>query len=189
MVVPKLRPAAFLKARFVNSSSTSFLRGKAGLSLDGTFLGTTAVPNCSPNSAVSLPLGVDPAIQVNYAKPTVRRATTGFFNKEDCAVFTRVCRIVNTKSNPVSVTAFDQVPVSEDERLRVRILEPKGIEKDGDSAKMGEVSKRAWGQGTVKMGKNGEIKWDMTLNKGAEVRLTLEYDARIPTGQKIVGLD
>ncbi|KAL1955351.1 hypothetical protein VTO42DRAFT_8633 [Malbranchea cinnamomea] len=189
VVVPKLRPTASLKARFVNSSSTTFLRGRAGLGLDGTFLGTTTVPDCPPNAALNLSLGVDPRVQVNYAEPSVRRATTGFFNREDCAIFTRVCRLTNAKSTAVSVEVLDQVPVSEDERLRIRILEPFGLEKEGDSMKVGsEASKRAWGKGAVTLDKDGEIKWQLTLEKGAEFKLTLEYEARIPTGQKIVGL-
>ena len=189
VIIPKLRPAAFLKARFVNTSSVTFLRGKAGLSLDGTFLGTTRVPNCPPNLDINLSLGVDPGIYVDYAKPAVRRATTGFFNKEDCAIFTRVCRIRNTKHGKVNIAMFDQVPVSEDERLRIRILEPKGLDKEGDSTRLGsEISKGPWGNGKVTMGKTGEIRWDMTLEKNVEVKITLEYEAKIPTGQKIVGL-
>lgn len=209
VVVPKLRAAAFLRARITNTSSISFLRGNAGLTLDGTFLGTTSIPNCSPNSAFNLSLGVDPAIQVAYAKPTVRRATSGFFNKEDCAIFTRVCRVTNTKTTPVSISVHDQVPVSEDERLRVGILQPKGLAKEGDYVKVGEeVSTTttavaagsgsggnssnkgaSWGNGSVGMGKGGNITWQLTLEKGKAVKLTLEYEAKIPGGQKIVGLD
>jgi hypothetical protein len=200
VIVPKLRAAAFLRARVTNTSSISLLRGKAGLTLDGTFLGTTAIPSCSPDSAFSLSLGVDPGIQVTYAKPTVRRATSGFFNKEDCAIFTRICRITNTKTTPVSIAVLDQVPVSEDERLRVGILEPKGLNKEGDQVNVGpEVSTitttttargdKSWGKGTVGMGKGGNVTWQLTLEKGKAVKLTLEYEARIPSGQKIVGLD
>jgi hypothetical protein len=192
VIIPKLRPAAFLKARINNSSSVSLLRGIAGLTLDGTFLGTSTVPSCSPNTIFSLALGVDPAIQVTYAKPTVRRATSGFFNKEDCAVFTRVCRIVNTKSSAVSILILDQVPVSEDERLRINILDPKGLDKEGDMVKVNsgaESAKTKWGKGVVVMGKGGEIKWQLTIDKGKDIKLKLEYEARIPSGQKIVGLD
>ncbi|KAK2759407.1 hypothetical protein FQN54_002885 [Arachnomyces sp. PD_36] len=215
LIIPKLRPAAFLRARITNTSSISLLRGKAGLTLDGTFLGTTTIPTCSPDAIFSLSLGVDPGIQVSYAKPTVRRATSGFFNKEDCAIFTRVCRITNTKTTAVSLAVMDQVPVSEDERLRVGILEPKGLNKEGElvnvgaevgtiaaatyggantssstsPAKGGKSSDRSWGKGTVVLGKGGNITWQLTLEKGKAVKLTLEYEARIPSGQKIVGLD
>ncbi|KAI1931991.1 hypothetical protein LOZ65_001026 [Ophidiomyces ophidiicola] len=192
VAIPKLMPAAFLKAKISNTSSTTFLRGGAGLTLDGIFLGTTIIPDCCPNGTASLSLGVDPGIQVKYAKPMVRRATTGFFNKEDSALFTRACRISNTKSTAVSILVLDQIPTSEDERLRIRILEPKGLDKAGDKAKVGSeiaTSNGAWGKGFVSVGKAGEIKWELKLEKGAEVKLTLEYEARIPSGQKIAGLD
>lgn len=191
IVIPKLQPAAFLKAKITNTSSTTFLRGGAGLTLDGTFLGTTRIPDCAPNRTASLSLGVDPALQIKYAQPMVRRATTGFFNKEDSALFTRTCRITNTKSVSVSLLVLDQVPISEDVRLRICIVEPKGLAKEGDKAKIGKeiaTSKAAWGEGTVSMGKAGEIKWELKLEKGAEVKLTLEYEAKIPNGQKIAGL-
>lgn len=191
ILIPKLRPAAFLKAKIINTSSTTFLRGEAGLTLDGTFVGTTRIPDCAPKRTASLSLGVDPALQIKYAQPMVRRATTGFFNKEDCALFTRTCQITNTKSVPVTLLVLDQVPISEDERLRINIVEPKGLSKEGDKVKIGKeiaASKDAWGQGTVSMGKAGEIKWELKLEKGAEVKLTLEYEAKIPNGQKIAGL-
>jgi uncharacterized protein (TIGR02231 family) len=187
VLIPKLRPAAFLRVKVKNTSNVTLLRGKAGLTLDGTFLGSTTLPACSPDNAVNLSLGVDPSVLVTYAKPTVRRATSGFFNKEDCAVFKRVCIIKNTKSTPVSILVLDQVPVSEDERLRVNILDPKGLAEEGDKAKLD--TKGNWGKGTATMGKVGELKWEITLEKGKDVKLVLEYEAKIPSGQKIVGLD
>ena len=193
VIIPKLKPAAFLKARVTNTSTTPLLRGKAGLTVDDAFLGKATIPNCNPGVPFNLNLGVDPAIQVIYSKPKVRRATTGYFNKEDCAIFTRVCRINNTKSSPVSLVVLDQIPVSEDERIRVRLIEPKGLDK-GDSAKIGaDVSidpKRAkdWGKGTVHINKDGEIKWVITLQKTVDIRLILEYEAKIPSGLEVVGL-
>ncbi|KAI9743728.1 MAG: hypothetical protein M1835_002885, partial [Candelina submexicana] len=89
ILVPKLRPAAFLKAKLRNSSSVTLLSGQAGLTLDGSFLGNSTLPRCSPGETFNLPLGVDPAVHVSYAKPTVRRSSSGVFNKEDSAVYTR----------------------------------------------------------------------------------------------------
>jgi hypothetical protein len=190
VLVPKLRVAAFLKARITNTSSVALLRGKAGMTVDGTFLGSTTLPNCGPDNFLDLSLGVDPSILVTYAKPTVRRATSGFFNKEDSAIFTRTCWIKNTKKTPVSITVMDQVPVSEDERLRVDILEPRGLGKEGDQTKLDELMKRGEkGRGNVYLGKNGQVKWQMTLERGKDVKLVLEYQSRIPSGQKFVGLD
>src|SRR6202012_3312383 len=60
IIVPKLRAAAFLKAKIKNVSSITLLKGQAGLTLDGSFLGNTVIPRCSPDESFPLGLGVDP---------------------------------------------------------------------------------------------------------------------------------
>ncbi|KAI9865678.1 MAG: hypothetical protein M1813_002136 [Trichoglossum hirsutum] len=219
ILVPKLRPAAFLKARIRNSSLITLLRGQAGLTLDGTFLGNTWLPRCSPGETFSLPLGVDPAVHVSYAKPTVRRSSSGVFTKEDVVVYTRICWITNTKpSAVVDLRVLDQAPVSEDERLRIAILLPKGLKSEGDSVRAGvdsasssaaggtgdgdEVSVRSsivgsvkgrnvdgWGRAVASLKKGGEVSWDVKLNGGKGCKLALEYEARIPGSESIVGID
>ncbi|PWY85920.1 hypothetical protein BO70DRAFT_360768 [Aspergillus heteromorphus CBS 117.55] len=182
VIVPKHRAAAFLRAEIKNTSSVSILRGKVGMTIDGTFLGAAQVPSCAPKDSFTLSLGVDPAIQVTYGKPTVRRVSGGFFNKEDAAVFRRVCWVKNTKANAVDVTVLDQVPVSDDERLKVQIVEPKGLEKEGDEVKLTPEKPV---DGTARLGQNGEVKWMVRLQPGKDVRLVLEYGAKVPVGTEV----
>ncbi|KAI9719616.1 MAG: hypothetical protein M1812_003387 [Candelaria pacifica] len=217
ILVPKLRPAAFLKARLKNSSNVTLLSGQAGLTLDGSFLGNSTLPRCSPGETFNLPLGVDPAVHVSYAKPTVRRSSSGVFNKEDCAVYTRTCWLTNTKPDAqIDLLVLDQVPVSEDERLRIGIVQPKGLRTEGDAVRAGtsikpgsnndgDSSRQAsvygsdgvkgmlgkeekWGKAVATLKKAGEVAWDVKLNKGAACRLVLEYEARIPGSESIVGI-
>lgn len=190
ILIPKLRRAAFFKARITNTSSISLLPGKAGMTVDGTFLGSTTLSSCEPGHFIDLSLGVDPSVLVSYAQPTAHRSTTGFFSKEDSAVFTRSCWIKNTKKSDVSIIVLDQIPVSEDENLRIRIIEPKGLEKENDTANLQAILKKGEnGKGNVTLEKNGQIKWNITLRPGKDVKLVLEYESRIPSGQQIVGLD
>jgi hypothetical protein len=138
ILVPKLKASAFLKASLRNASKITLLKGTAGLTLDGSFLGNSTIPRCSAGDAFTLPLGVDPAITVTYAKPTVRRSSTGLFSKEDCEVYTRVATITNTKNNnSVDITLLDQIPISEDERLRIEILTPRGLKTGGEGVPAG----------------------------------------------------
>lgn len=208
IVVPKLRTAAFLKARLRNTSSTTLLRGPVGLTLDGTFLGNTTLPRSSPGEAFVLNLGVDPALNVVYSKPTVRRSQTGVFQKEGSQTYARSCTLTNTKNNTViEATVLDQVPVSEDDKLKVEVLVPRGLRKNDDQgvkAGVGQINegtgkkgstyaeqgaaeeKAKWGKATAKMRKEGEIEWDVKLNPGQGVKLELEYEARFPGGEGIV---
>jgi hypothetical protein len=139
VAIPKLKPAAFLKAKLNNASTIPLLPGVAGLTLDGFFLGNLAFPRCSPEETVVLELGVDQSVKVEYERPTVKRASQGVIviGKEEVGVFSRTMRITNTKSASVSLVVLDQVPVPEDEKLKVTILSPKGLRKVDDVATIG----------------------------------------------------
>jgi uncharacterized protein (TIGR02231 family) len=138
ILIPKLKASAFLKARLRNASKIALLKGPAGLTLDGSFMGQSTIPRCSAGDSFTLPLGVDPTISVSYAKPTVRRSQSGIFSKEDCEVYTRMATVTNTKHNTaVELQVLDQVPISEDERLRIEIVSPRGLRLGGEGVPAG----------------------------------------------------
>lgn len=214
VIVPKLREAAFLKARLCNNSSIGLLKGPVGLTLDGSFLGNSTIPRCSAGTAFSLNLGVDPGIIVKYQKPSVRRNQVGVFQKEGSCIFTRRLVMTNTKGNSVlEGVVLDQVPVSEDEKLKIEVLQPRGLRSEGDkvmsgAAVYGEAVKNGssigsvisadrtrgvlgtedtWGRAEATLKNAGEICWNVKLNPGQRVRLDLEYEARFPNTEKIIG--
>lgn len=216
ILIPKLRAAAFLKARLRNASKLTLLKGTAGLTLDGSFLGQSTIPRCSAGESFSLPLGVDPSINVVYAKPTVRRSQSGIFSKEDCEVFTRTAVVTNTKGNaPVELTVLDQIPVSEDERLKVEIQVPRGLRIGGEvvnagvgtgtnAAADGSAANKArlsvygddasgksgkWGSATAVAKKGGEVTWQVKINPTKGCKLVLEYEATYPGGETVVAVN
>ena len=190
-VIGKLRQVAFLKAKLRNSSTITLLKGPSGLALDGSFLGRTTFPRCSPGETLSLPLGIDPSISVNYAKPTVRRSQSGIFSKEDSNIFTRTCIVRNTRPNKISeITVLDQVPMS-DERLKIHILEPQGLELDGRVVSAGsgvEDGNGNWGSAKAELKNGGEVTWWLKLDGNKTARLALQYAAISPGSETMVGL-
>ncbi|KAF4774441.1 hypothetical protein HER10_EVM0013047 [Colletotrichum scovillei] len=190
-IIAKYKPVAYLKARIRNSSRLTLLRAEAGLTLDGTFMGRTHLPRCSAGDVFSLGLGIDPAIKVNYPKVDVRRTTTGLFSKENSSVYSRSITVFNSRASagkPVSLLVLDQVPVSEDERLKVDILAPKGLVVDGSGVSTGQPARESkqdvdWGQATATLkGRQGQVEWQVKLNAGKAVKLGLEYVVALPTG-------
>lgn len=216
IVVPKLRAAAFLKAKLRNTSKITLLKGSAGLTVDGSFLGQSTIPRCSAGDAFTLNLGVDPAVTVGYSRPSVQRSSSGLFTKENCEVFTRVATLTNTKSNSVvELTLLEQVPISEEERLRIEIQTPKGLRigseavlagvpKDGDkpresigslaAGKSAAGAARAsvygkeskWGSAVATAKKGGEINFNVKINPGRGCKLVLEYEATYPGGETVI---
>ena len=192
--VPKLRSSAFLKALLTNNSGVTLLSGRAGLTLDGSFLGTIDLPRCSAGEQLTLPLGVDPAIAVEYAKPAfTQNVASGVFNKEDNGVYVRSVTIKNTragdKGREVKLLVLDQVPVSRDERLKVEIRVPRGLKAVGDRVKAGERAEdggkgiKDWGIADAVLKKGGEVQWDVRVKPGCGVKLGLEYETRLPAGE------
>ncbi|OAQ83009.1 mucoidy inhibitor A [Purpureocillium lilacinum] len=214
-VVAKYKPVAFLQARLRNTSRMTLFRGRAGLTLDGSFLGKATLPRCSPGADMTLSLGVDPAVKVAYPKPGVRRGTAGLFSKENTWVYTRSVLLHNTRgaaagghshssaspppsssssSSAVSITVRDQVPVSQDDKLRVEVLTPQGLSLGGGVVAAGSAGLEArdgpgsgaggrdWGRAAASLKRDGEVKWEVSLKPGRAVRLALEFAVAFPTG-------
>ena len=258
IVIPKLKAAAFLKARVTNTSRVPLLPGQAGLTLDGSFMGNLAFPRCSPAETAVLALGVDQSVKVEYERPSVVHAVQGMMlmGKEEVGAFKRTMQITNTKASTVSLVVLDQVPVPDDERLKVNITHPRGLKNVNDVAKNGvggegsvskpvvsaptaspqrkvedipetasvknktfsfgksslakplppvlqspsQVTPRTasepspvsgaksasnWGTAKATLKKNGEVRWDVDLNQGGCVSLSLEWECRIPSGEGV----
>ncbi|ELR07025.1 hypothetical protein VC83_06756 [Pseudogymnoascus destructans] len=215
VVVPKLRADAFLKAKLRNTSKITLLKGSAGLTVDGSFLGQSTIPRCTAGDSFTLNLGVDPAVTVGYSRPSVQRSSSGLFTKENCEVFTRVATLTNTKSNSiVELTLLEQVPISEEERLRIEIMTPRGLRiggeavlagvpKDGDKPResIGSLAGKSvagavragvygkdskWGSAIATAKKGGEINFNVKINPGRGCKLVLEYEATYPGGETVV---
>lgn len=192
-VVAKYKPAAYLRARLRNTSKLTLLRGPTGLTLDGTFLGRSTLPRCSAGDSFNIPLGVDPAIRVSYPKPEIARSTTGVFSKGENSVYTRSITLVNTRASagkPVAMTVLDQVPVSEDEKIRVDVLHPAGLTSGGRLVAAGVPGREGkeesdWGKATASLRKAGEVQWEVSLNAGKSVKLLLQYEVAFPTGERV----
>lgn len=238
-IVPKHRAAAFFAARIKNTSDITLLRGAAGVTVDGSFLGsvpgeslfwsgssdskTMSKPACAPGEPLDLSLGIDPSIGVTYSTPFVKKGSAlgsgsesagmggvaGFFSrktagedKDETAVFRRVCTVRNSKSSPVDLVVIEQVPVSEaedkdtgkdtdgdkdkerEQKLDITIREPAGLAKEGDVADF--RPKGGAGSGTVSLSKNGELRWEVCLPPREEGRFVLEYEARVPVGAEVL---
>ncbi|KAL4885486.1 hypothetical protein BJY04DRAFT_179797 [Aspergillus karnatakaensis] len=183
MIVPKHKEAAFLRARIKNTSSLTLHPGPVGVTVDGSFVGAASLDTCRPNVFFNISLGIDPGIQVKYAKPTVKPLTGAmFFNKEDGAKFRRSCWVKNSKGVAVDIIITDQIPISDDEKLRVKMLHPD-LEKEGDEVPL-QMAKRV-GAGKASFLKNGQVKWNLKLEPGQEIRLVLEYETKVPSGSDV----
>lgn len=215
IAVPKLRAAAFLRARVRNpSTSITLLKSPAGITLDGAFLGVTTFPRTAPGAEATLHLGIDPGVQITYGRPSVKRAKAelakdegrgrlvGFFSskieekdEERVQSFRRQTIVTNEKGILLeNLLVLDQIPVSEDDKLTVEITKPVGLEEVWDEVDAGRGLKGAhgkqltnkdvrWGSARATLKRQGELCWNVSLDKGATCALDLEYEVRVPESE------
>lgn len=113
---------------------------------------------------------------------------------------------------PLVVKVLDQIPITEDERLRVEILQPRGLTSEGQEVdieadgmprfttgsgfskkldmkdNVDDHKNNSWGQAQARLLKEGKVEWDVTLNPSRTVKLTLEYQCSYPKGESVVGV-
>lgn len=196
VVVAKDRPGANLKTIIRNTSKTTLVKGPVGLTLDGRFLGHTALSHCRPGFAFRLNLGVDPAIKMIYCKPTIQKSTTWKSAKEDGStyLFTRDLFMENTGAlagKPVPILVRDQIPVSEDDCLGVRVLYSavQRISSQGPYSggpELDALRGNDWDKEEATCKDNGEVNWHVTLSAGKGVRLSLQYSVSFPSEKDVV---
>ncbi|KAI0198122.1 hypothetical protein F4808DRAFT_268591 [Astrocystis sublimbata] len=209
IAVPKLKACVFLSASIVNTSALTLPKAQAGITLDGSFLGRVPLQRCSAGDTFEVNLGVDPGVKVVYPKPEVKHGMVGgssfLVGRNGCSVFTRCVRVVNTRGargrgaegepeGAVQVTVLDQVPVSQDERLKVSIVKPHGLVIDGHAVPAGEGDydsdddngNTTWGYAEAKLKKGGEIEWAADINPGCSAVLSLSYSCAFPTDTQTI---
>ncbi|CRK14648.1 hypothetical protein BN1723_010429 [Verticillium longisporum] len=101
------------------------------------------------------------------------------------------CKIVLSTSQASFSGIADAIPTLADERLKVEILQPKGLSVGGGGVGAGAPTRdgkedRDWGTAVASLKKEGEVSWDVSLKAGRGVRLGLEYVVALPGGEHAV---
>jgi Domain of unknown function (DUF4139) len=154
---------------------------------------------------------IDPSIRVTY-HPVIHKASQsggfGFFsdyNKTKSQSYIQRITVHNSKPVPISgMHVYDQVPVSEDERIKVALVSPAltapGTEEgtSGGNKQIAQVVKVHSGvnaqwhsdnrEEDPALGKDGKIKWTCDLAPQEKVTLSLEYEVSAPAGVTFVGI-
>jgi len=132
---PALAATAFLRARVRNDGKRPLLRGPATIFGDGEFVGTGELKTTGPSGDIELPLGADQDIR--FTRQVVpSRKTTGLIVKEDETTYDVQIQVGNYKKQAVTVEVADQVPLSRNDEIHVKLLstDPKplgGADLDG----------------------------------------------------------
>ncbi|MCM8801361.1 MAG: DUF4139 domain-containing protein [Candidatus Omnitrophica bacterium] len=123
---PKASPFAYLGSRVTNAKDLQLLAGRVNIFLEGDFVGTSSIDNIGPGEEFDLYLGVDENVKVKreqIEKKVDDVLIAGIPAPNRRVTFKYKTTIENYKNKKIKVIFFEAMPVSEDERIKVKIFD------------------------------------------------------------------
>ncbi len=152
VTAPALEANAHLRATVNNTTERTLLQGDTNIFMNSDYVGTTTLKTTAPQEQFKIFLGIDDTIKVkrepieravdkgNILQGDIRRSTYGYQIK-----------VHNYASNARKIVVRDHLPVSQHERIRVRILsiQPQPTEHTGLDLVTWEFSLAADGEKVI----------------------------------------
>jgi uncharacterized protein (TIGR02231 family) len=170
--VPKLSQDAYLKCVVANQTNFPLLSGEASVFFDGGFVSTTRIPLVVPTESFDLYLGIDESIKLKREMTDKFLDRTGLISKKHVMEFSYRITLENYRDAARTITILDQIPVSQDDRLEIKLknISPDPRYKDDDETK-------------------GILRWALNLEPGEKEEIEFNYEIKYPTGVFVEGLN
>ena len=165
--VPKREAKAFLYAKAPLAKGTPVLPGAVSLFRDGTFVGTGKVPLLPPGEEHELGFGADDSIRVKYAVVEEKRGETGLISSSKTDVRSWRISVKNLHQRAMPVTVIDQIPVSQNQDIKVELTGKTPPTKR-------DVEDR-----------RGVLAWDLDIKPDEEKVIEFGYRASWPSAKRV----
>lgn len=170
---PRLLAQAFLFAKVTNTEDYPFLSGTVAKYRDGTFIGNAALGFLRPKETADLSFGIDDRIKVVYQRKHESIDNPTLVVMGDIKIDRQYeTKITNLHKEPVTITVFEQYPVSADPDVKSEIVDDEttpGYTKDVDN-------------------RQGVIEWVNSLNNKEEKAFDIGFRVKYPKDKQITGL-
>ena len=161
--IPKLDNGAFIMANIVNWQELDLISGPSSIYLDGAFIGNSEIDTRNVSDTISLSFGRDNKVIVlrKIKKEMSSRKVIGSSKRE---TFLYETTIRNNHSYVITVTVYDQLPLSKNDQI--------------------SVSQEVISGGSVNA-LTGEVKWEITLQPGESKAFDFGYSVKYPKDMNV----
>ncbi|RCR70905.1 DUF4139 domain-containing protein [Larkinella punicea] len=161
---PKVDSDAFLIATLSGWEKLNLLNGTARSYFEGTYVGESQVNLQQAGDTLTLGLGRDKKIIVKREKTQDFSSRKGLSSSVRDSYSYKIT-VRNTKSEPVNLTLYDQIPVSTDNRIEVELDDSAGAERNTET---------------------GRLTWNLSLKPNESRDLLFKYTIKYPKGKQLV---
>jgi len=171
---PRVTTFAYLGSRVTNAKDLQLLAGQVNLFLDGEFVGKSSIDNIGPAEQFDLYLGVDENVKVTreqIAKKMDDVLLAGIPSPNRRTTFTYKITVENHKPKKIKALIFDAMPVSENERVKVKVYDVTvpPTQKDWKDRK-------------------GVWLWELSLEPNAKQEITYSFSVEHPRDMRVDGI-
>ena len=163
---PKLDADAFLTARLTGWENLSLTPGEANVYFDGAYVGGTWINPNETNDTLVVSLGRDKRINIKREKLKELSSNKLFGGNKERA-FVYELTIKNSKSEAITIVVEDQIPVTQDKEIDIKVNELSGGDLEAST---------------------GFVNWKITLQPGETVKKKLGFTVKHPKEKQVVGL-
>jgi uncharacterized protein (TIGR02231 family) len=171
---PKSSPFSYLGSRVINASDLQLLAGPVNLFLGNEFVGKSSIDAISPGQDFDLYLGIDENVKVNRDLLEKKMDDTligGIQSPTRKTVFKYKLTVENFTSKAVAFKLFESMPVSENDRIKVKVYDVP-IQP---TAKDWKDRKGVW-------------LWELTLEPKAKKEIFYTFSVEHPREMNVGGL-
>lgn len=168
--VPKVLPYVMLQGEFQNPFDFPMQGGKMNVYLDGKFVNSYTVDTIYvPKDSITMALGVDESLSVERKLSSKKTEYKGLMSKTKRIEYVYSIKLANGKKRQVGVTVQDAIPVSQNEKINVTLINKSGIGADIDN--------------------EGKATWQVELPPGGKKELTIHFAVEYPESIQVTGLE
>ncbi|WP_375512119.1 mucoidy inhibitor MuiA family protein [uncultured Nostoc sp.] len=168
VAMPRLVSFAYLQANVKNTANgATLLPGKANIFRDNVFVGTTQLENIAPGQEFKLNLGIDEGLKIE--RDLVERLVDKrLISNQRRITYSYRLIITNLLDKEVNLKVTEQLPVSRNEQIKVR------LSRSNPQIQLGEM---------------GILEWQLTFPPQERREIYYQFNVEHPPELTVVGLD
>ncbi|MBN3910724.1 MAG: mucoidy inhibitor MuiA family protein [Nostoc sp. NMS1] len=168
VAMPRLVSFAYLQANVKNNpNGATLLPGKANIFRNNVFIGTTQLENIAPGQEFKLNLGIDEGLKIE--RDLIERLVDKrLISNQRRITYSYRLIITNLLDKEVNLKVTEQLPVSRNEQIKVR------LSRSNPQIQLGEM---------------GILEWLLTLPPLEKREIYYQFNVEHPPDLMVVGLD
>lgn len=165
--VPRVDAKAFLYTKLSAPRTSPYLPGQVSLFRDGTFVGNGRLPQLTPGEDFELGFGADDAVRVRHALIEEKRGESGIISSSKTDLRNFRISVKNMHQRPIQLTILDQIPVSNNQDIKVEMITKTLPTKQNVDDK------------------RGVLQWDSEVKPDEERVVEFGYRVQWPAAKKV----